>query len=553
MTLTALFAACLAAAPLSQGPTIDVLSLRHLTLAPTAPTTTPWGTFLKMPEGAFDLLATREEPLGIDAITQVLQYPALPEEHLRLAIEEGSVIAIGRQQDVQQLRERLQTLSALLARPCRIELAVWDLTDGETPQPFLDASQLQNFTAKRQPLWRCATATHCGRPAVLERLRWTNYVRELHGMVAQKQSLTHPGIASFGEGGQAVVQVHSLVGSDDVVVHLQFAVAQRRGVVRSLQTGLPGAADIEMPLLETSYGAASGRIPNGGALAITLRGHAVSGSQLVLTCRADCAPMPLDAGRELGLFPLGAMTSAALTQPAVLASGSPDDLLGSLGDQALHFGRLTTDRVLELVGLAVDNGEVPIEMIGEYLFARGTGEQRVRVENLLRGLQEQLIRNASMQHLAMLAPGDNAVTGAPSQAVLHELTLPTLVGRQVIAVRMLETTTVHRLVGQIAQEASLLEPIIATVQSGTWLRACLLPNGKALHLDATIRCSHAPLPATRTVMPGGGVLMPLDASTRSIQHADSLAAGKPTEHGDGPSVAIEGRSYRSTLTTMARW
>jgi hypothetical protein len=54
-------------------------------------------------------------------------------------------------------------------------------------------------------------------------------------------------------------------------------------------------------------------------------------------------------------------------------------------------------------------------------------------------------------------------------------------------------------------------------------------------------------------MPGGGVLMPLDVATRNIQHADVMAAGKPSEHGDGPSVTIEGRGYRSVLTTVARW
>lgn len=552
MPLTALLTGVLATVPLPQGPTIEVMSLRHLTLAPSPATTTPWGSFLRHPENTIDLLARREDALTTDSIVQVLQHPPFPEEHLRLSGEDDSMIAIGRSQEVQMLRERLALLSSLLARPCRIEFAVWDLTDGETPLAFLDSTQLQAFAANRQPLWRCAASTHCGRPATLERLRWTDYVRELHGMVAQKQSMTHPGISSFGEGGQAVVQVHSLVGTDDLVVHLQFAVAQRRGVVRSLQTGMPGAADIEMPLLETNYGACSGRIKNGGAMAITLRGNAISGSQLVLTCRVDGAPMPPDSGRELGLFPIGAMTSAALTQTIELATGHSEDLAGTVGDQELHFGRLTTDRVVELAGLAND-GEVSLEPLGDYLFARGSGEQRVRIENLLRGLQDQLIRNASLQHTAVLAPGDAPPTTAPSQAVLHDLMLPTLIGRQAIAVRMLETTTVHRLEGHIAQEASLLDPRIAEVQSGTWLRACLLPTDKALHLDATIRCSHAPMPTTRTVMPGGGVLMPLDVATRTIQHADVLAAGKPSEHGDGPSVAIEGRGYRSVLTTTVRW
>ena len=553
MTLTAMLAAVLATVPLPQGPTIDVLSLRHLTLAPQPARPTPWGSFLQRPTVYYDLLAQSEEALGVDAILQVLQHPEIPEEHLRLTPDDNNLIATGRQQEVQQVRERLQALSALLARPCRIEFAVWDLTDGETPQPFLDAAQLQAFTANRQPLWRCAAATHCGRTATLERLRWADYVRDLEGHVAQKIAMTSPAVSSFGEGGQAVVQVHGLAGGDELVVHLQFAVAQKRGVVRTLQTGMPGAPDIDLPVLETSYGACSGRIQNGGALAITLRGHAIGGSQLVMTCRVDCAPAAPEASRDLGLFPIGALTSAALTQAVELATGDNDDLVGSRRDPSLHFGRLSMERVVELVALAVDTQEVPVEAIGDHLFVRGTAEQRGRIESLLRGLQDQVLRNASLQHVATLAPGDTGSTATPTQATLHQLTLPTLLGRQAMAVRMIETNVVRQILPLMSTESSQLDPQFAEMQSGTWLRACLLPAGRSLQLDATIRCSHAPIPATRTVMPGGGVLMPLDIATRMLHHSDALAAGKPAEHGDGPTVAIEGRSYRSVLTTTVRW
>lgn len=545
MTILALFTAAGLCVP--QGPTVEVLSLAPLLTTSTPATLAPWGSLLRRPEAAVDLIAANTESIGADAILAALN----PDnsDQPRLSIEDRSLLVVGRPLDVQRTRERLQNLHAVLARSCRVELAAWDATDLETPKAFLDAQQFAAFRQQPHPLWRCAAAGQCGRAIVLDRLRWNDYVRRIEGLVAQKQTITHPVTWAYGEGCHAIVQVHGICGSDDLAVHVQYAVSQRRGVVRTVQTGMPGAADLELPMLETAFGTASGRVPSGGALAITLRGHAISGSSLVLTCRVECAPLSAEACREVGLFPIGALTTPALTQPVAETTADAEPF-AAFDDPRTTFGRLSSDRVLELVSVAVDGSETPHQLLGDHVLVGGSREARQRVETLLRGLHEQLVRNATIQHSGMLA-GDGSAT-APNQSVLHELTAPTLLGRQLLAARLLESTTVNRLDAAIATEASTLDPQVSEVQSGTWLQANVVPFGDALHLDATVRCSQSPAMQARTVMPGGGVLMPLDIATRTLQHHASATSGQPIEHGDGPVVSIEGRGYRTTLTTIVK-
>jgi hypothetical protein len=40
---------------------------------------------------------------------------------------------------------------------------------------------------------------------------------------------------------------------------------------------------------------------------------------------------------------------------------------------------------------------------------------------------------------------------------------------------------------------------------------------------------------------------------RATNHDGAVANGLAIEHGDGPAVTIEGRSYRSSITTTVRW
>ena len=158
-----------------------------------------------------------------------------------------ALLAIGDAAEVAKTRERLQKSSPVLTRMLQIEFAVWDATDREAPTGMMTAAEFGRVFANLTPLSRCVTASRHGQAVALERMRWTRYVRDLDAQVAQKMSLSLPVTAQFGEGAHATVRAYCLCASDEFAVYVQFAVAQRRGVVRTLQTGTAGAADLELP------------------------------------------------------------------------------------------------------------------------------------------------------------------------------------------------------------------------------------------------------------------------------------------------------------------
>jgi hypothetical protein len=79
------------------------------------------------------------------------------------------------------------------------------------------------------------------------------------------------------------------------------------------------------------------------------------------------------------------------------------------------------------------------------------------------------------------------------------------------------------------------------------------PLGQDHHLQLTAQCVHAPVPQPRGVVPAGGILMtPEVGATRAI-HDGTAVNGQTIDHGNGPSVQVDGRAFRSALTTVVRW
>jgi hypothetical protein len=162
-----------------------------------------------------------------------------------------------------------------------------------------------------------------------------------------------------------------------------------------------------------------------------------------------------------------------------------------------------------------------------------------------------------VQHLGTLHPAEvpasGAAAGSPGASPLHELVLPTLFGREAFAARVLETNQISGIDVQIAQEAAMLDPLVQALQSGCWLRLRVAPLGDAAHCTSQLRCTHATLPQTRTIMPGGGVWMPSELTIGGSGHTGIVRSGQAFDHGEGPPLAIEGRVCRSALVTTVRW
>ncbi len=555
--LASLLPFCLLCTPQGPGAVTEILPLEHLVHQRAPVTPPPWGSLLRRADdgGAIDLLAadTDAETVAagrIAALLGDLARDALDANRLHLSELHHSLLAVGEQAEVAHAKARLRQAAAVMARPVTIELAVWDAADRESPTPFLAPADYQRFAANRSPVWRRAATVHSGDAVALEHVRWSRYVRDLDVDVAQKQTIARPAIASYGDGAHAIVRAFQLFGADEFALHVQFAVARRRGVLRTLPTGMAAAADLELPTLETDFGACSGRIANGGALAVTLRGHADSGGQHILTVRAIAKTPPAPAAQDgFGLYPCGALTSATLTQRVRFATDGSTELDGG----GVGHGHVPAEQLLGFVreSLGSDGEAAGVECGGGWLFVRGGPQVLAKVDALLRGVQERLVRNAAVVHTGAFAGADGAAAaGLPA---LHELVLPTLLGRDLCAVRCLETNVVAELHTAIAQEAAAIDPVVQALQSGCWLSARLSPRDDQLHLQLRVVQRHTVTPQARSVMPGGGTWMPAEVAVLTTSHDGAAGNGQALDHGDGPVLTADGRSLRSQLATTVRW
>ena len=539
-----------------QGPTplAEPLPLQQLLAPHASQSLPPWRSLLQQPDGSTrDLLHGADGMPGfaVDDVLGLLtelHRAACDDGSLHFASQGNGLTVFGNETEVAKVRERVRHANATIARAVQVEFAVWDGADRETPAAFLGPADYTRFAASRQPLWRGVAVTRHGHAVAIDRMRWTRYARTVDANVAQKQTALSPIVDRFGEGGHAIVRPFALVGGDEWALHVQFALAQRRGALRTLQMSLPAVAEIDLPTLETCYGTCSGRVPNGGALSVTLRGHAGTGGHHILTVRVLSRSSPAATLHDgLAIVPCGAITSTGLDE----VPGDDDGFVGA--SRGLDYGHLPTEALLELLrlGLGADADQCAMQCGGGYVFARGPAAAHKRIEAMLQSLQDRLVRNATVAQTAQLEPVDNPPAGWSS--TLHEIVLPTLHGRGLVANRCLEMNCIAGQQTYLAQEATTLGPLVERLQSGTVLTARTSPVDDTVYLQLAACHRFAGAPASRTVATGGATLMLSEVARTSSSHDGTVTNGQAIEHGDGPTVTIDGRSYRSVIATTVRW
>lgn len=544
MNATTLFLALTLSAPQEPRAGFDTVPLQHVLRPADAPSPLPRATMLEVADRE-GLLA---KPALLDAATlldplRVLHGPALEAGTLRWHVAGGTLLLAGESAAISACRTQMQSIVRVLARPVQIELAVWDATDRTSPTCVLDGAAFAEFSKDRQPWLRLVDTVGVDQIATLSRLREQSYVRGVNGEVAQKAFINDPVLAEYRDGAIALAKVQPLAGSDELVLHAQFALAQRRGIPRAMQTGMASAPDVEVPTLETCMGTLSGRIPNGGALAVVLRGHPALGGQFVLTLRATAAAAALPgADKGFTMLPVGALTDMSLL-PVGPTPERPEQ-------EPQSCGFVPMDQLLDLANAAGGDGQIAVAAIGSHLLLTGDTKAIANVVTLVRSLQDRMLRTTTIVATGSV-PGSNEPT-TERTANLYEIAAPTLVGRSLHLARLLETNALTDVEVQIAQEASMAVPIVTALQAGTWIQATTTLVDSAAHVDLRLRCAHAATPQARSIMPNG-VLTPTDLTSSQVEHHGLVVNGLPIEHGDGPMLPIEGRSWRSVLQTVVRW
>ena len=543
----------LAAASVPQNPSaaVEVVSLQHLLRSPREPEQVPTSTMLLRDALSSELEATA--PPTQDAIVAALaslHAPALEAGRLRWEIGGGNLLLAGEANEIDAVRKSVRRLEEALARNLQVEVLVFDATDRGTPATLLDEAAFAEFRRGRTPLTRLVGSVNPQQTVDLRRLRAQPYVRDVDDEVAQKATISDPVIDVFRDGALCSLRVLPLAGSDEFAVLGRFALAERRGIPRSVQPGNSSAPDIEVPTLDTCLGTFSGRLASGSALAVTLRGHPAFGGQVVLTVTLQAkAPAATEGKAGFAIWPCQALLDGSLLR--IDAIPQPDGTM--LPVEAPSAARLPGALLFDLATAAVGEGQGRVLPLGGHLVVQGDAAAQGRVRTLLRDLEQRMLRTVSLTSTGLLpSTVDPAPNSVPAPNLLFEVSAPCLTGRELSLVRMVETTVITDIEVEIAQEASMTNPLVDLLQSGCWLSASVAPAGTSMHVDLQLRSLQAAQPLARSIMPNG-VWTPSDTNGSVVAHQGTVGNGAVLEHGDGPLVPIEGRSWRSSLQTSVRW
>ncbi len=551
--LTTLFL-CAALAPQSPPQTVaDMLPFPATVGEASSQMPPPLGTLLTRDRDSHDLLNLNGEALQIPDNTLIdllrtQQATAFEENRLAVRTLGDALLVMGETGEVATLRTNLAALQQALTRSLQIEIAVWDVGDGPAPAPVMSAAEFTAFAADRRPLWRGSEQTVHAAAVAINGMRWSRYVRSINAEVAQDAATTAPYLDDFGEGCAASVRAHELLGADEFAVHAQWCFGRHRGM-RTASNGIPNTSDLDQPQLETNCGTCSGRIGNGGALAVTLRGEAATGGNVALTMRVTAkAPATPRSHGDTALLPVSALASTALTERCATPwlEVVPDSWRGlHFGAPASpSFGYVPSSDLLDIARSALgDDGDQieVLEGVGGFLFVRGEPDRLARFVAALQMLQDRMVRTVTVRHTAKVDQG----------ATVVELVAPTLAGRQLTLGRWFETTALARINISIAQKAQQHTPLVEPLFSGTLLQARVVPTGEACHLEFTCESELAPLPPPRSSQPFGSLMLASVAS-RHAAHDGIVRSGETVDLGDGPTRQDEG-ARRCQLAVSVGW
>lgn len=530
---------------------VDMVSLQHLLRTPASPLRVPTNTML-MREADEDQLggASILTQDAVIAALAALHTEAIQAGRLRWEVGAGNLLLAGEAAEVDAVRKSVRRLEETLARTMQVEFVVWDGTDRGTPATTLDEAAFAEFSRGRTALVRLVGSVNPQQTADLQRVRSQRYVRDVDVEVASKAMISDPIVDVFRDGAIGSVRVLPLAGSDEFAVLGMFAVAQRRGIPRTLQPGHSSAPDLEVPTLDTCMGTFSGRLAGGSALAMTLRGLPALGGQVVVTVRLLAKDRPAaDPKASFAVLPCAALLDDSLLRVDQIPQ--PDGTMQHV--LAPSAGRLPEPLLLDLCRAAVGEGQGSLWSLGNHLLVQGDASAQGRVRTLLRDLENRMLRTVTVTSTGLLpSTVEPAPASGPAPNLLFEVSAPCLTGRELRLARIVETTALTDIDVEIAQEATMTNPMVDLLQSGSWLSASVAPAGSVMHVDLQLRCLQAAQPLARSIMPNG-VWTPTDVDGSVLRHQGTVGNAAVLELGDGPLVPIDGRAWRSSLQTSVRW
>ena len=560
-----------AAAPNSGAREIRHIPVREWLAPATYPVQPPLGSFLDTESSGepMFLLGALEESR---AVFEAGQIPELVDNIVALddgtALDlEGTMLRVsGSPDQVNRVSNAIRDLTRAFVHNVEVRAELYRVpSSGEFPA-MLPAGQLTGLVRDRelQNIWSASSTCAAGNLTSLGKDRRTSYVHDVDVEVAQSAQIGDTETSTLFEGIRLAIEPHVLAKSSDLVVFAQFAFGELRQPIQLRAVGNEDIPHLDVPNLDCTSGTMSGRVPNGGTLLLTVRGNRAGGANMLLAVTVSAAGPGGGQVADASVIPVSALLSKALRTPVTSMAEDLEDsdcsLVVSRYVHSLNHGPSQHGTMQELLheALGLDgNDQEWLEMYGGHAVIKGAAETREAAERVVVGLQDQLLQTVrvdlrtSMDDVHFGNTVFPKAHSAPSnhEGQLHEITFPAMIGRPHVVIRGHETTVVRENNVEIAQKASITDPVVDEVFSGVTLSLFVYPQQTGMGADVEIDVRHAPQFVHRAAQTKDGADLYLPTIGRArFFHGGPMSAGAEHVLGEGPTLALGDRNYRTRQT-----
>lgn len=546
---------------------IQTISIREWAAPRERPAAPPLGSFLVMPDDADELpvalIGASQSNRVMDPQTVldlVRDFAPVEWDSMSLYGDANTLQVSGPSDKVNAVMATAQKLRSACVHEVQIQVELYRVAAGASIPAVASADRLEALRRDHQRIWSAQSSCAASQSIGFQKDRASPYVRDSDIEVAKNAQIGDPIVERFFEGVRLIVEPHVLAGSTDLVVFAQFAVGEQRGPLQRRASGSKDLASMQVPNVDCSSGTFSGRVPDGGALVLSMRGDPTAGSDLMLLVRAKRgAGADAAIANEMGIYPVSALLSDALRVKVVneLSDVSPSSpQLSRREDDGSGFGPRNPDVLGDVLASALGDAIDQLRIEGGHVILRGApAATKEAVARLLAGLEQQWVTTAQIDLRTTLEEpfsGDGVFPrgeGTPSgtgSRILHHVSFPVVLGRPHVLLRGHMSTAVRDADVEIAEKAALSNPVVDDIFSGVIVSLLVYPGGNGPATEATVDLIDVPTLESHPRETESGVDLYLPRVSRArLSHTGAVTLGQDVVLGEGPNVKIGEQSFRT--------
>ncbi|MCK5945623.1 MAG: hypothetical protein KAI24_26775, partial [Planctomycetes bacterium] len=379
------------------------------------------------------------------------------------------------QEHIDDTKALLAALRDHLACEVRIDAVVIRHDGKLLPPAIVQPGQARALFEGHEAEWSGTASTPAGMTSYLGRHTATPYLHTYRAQISEGRQLAEARYDRAFDGVGLLVVPHRLIDNDDLVLQVQFAVG-RLEAVHEHQTGLDEQGDLQRPIVDTTAGSMSGRIPNGGALVFNATAPAELGGNVAIVVRASYRQPTTALPEGLRVLPVSALTAHGGSWPRF---HDGERLLDNAHTEPGAFdsdgesGHYDPDVLREMLQANVtpdawDDAAFLHDLRANMLLI-GEGAPQTGAIAFLKKIERTTLHNAELR----LDLGQGHVT------------LPTMLDRGHAVRHGRETTAVRGVNGEVAKNSSILVPVVARVFDGAAFAARPYDAGQQLGAELT--------------------------------------------------------------------